>query len=1119
MKNLFVKAILLAAALPLAFSASAEEIEIPNYFQGFEESTYGSILPSDWGRIEWYQSGFNQVSYNYSRSGGAPEGNYAAGQYIYAGSQEVSDDYDEEYTEAYDLIVPPKLKGTVTFWVLNKASSYSNYDDGYVEVYNVLRADDGTYVRGAELDITGTPEDGKFSKSEWTKITINAGETPRYIGIRLSNMGIDTFIAETAYSEEIHKMSIDDISPVGGQNFYCDAQGHVNIPLSVTVTNRGNVTLNPGDTDFGLQIKHSDDVLATYSFTEPLAAGATTTVTVNVDYTVPDINADQLGFSVRAVDLISATFKNTNIHIYGYYPRLATYYSGYFSKNIDLGFFSGAKDFDLELKNIGGAPLTINSVDLPEGITTTEQFPLTLAANTSETATFNVSLPSGSFAADIVFNSNGTGDDNVSAVHLTGSTVSDGVWVEDFESTETMELPAGWLDLGNSWGTRTLNDSRCLYSSTSSGNNSKVCSPKINFGENGKLNLQVMKTSSSPYYSPWFKVYYSPDRVNWTELRSYAAADLTAQRYVNEEFDISGEYYIGFEGYYVAVDNVYGGQLAEVGHDLLMTSYDAPANGMINHPVSVTMNLRNLGNDIEDAGSYNVVLTFNGEEVARLEGETTKDLDNEATAPTALTLSFTPHASSQGTLKTTLTFTDDNYTVESPETTINISEEALIASQTTGQYKAGRNSSQVPVYGLYNNSYSEWVYTPNDLGLASGAKINAMTFYVSTSTSDSRERELRLYLKNVDAGFTPTALSDSTTFTHVALSTIEFKDLPSEGAVTDGTNTYRPVLLTFSEPFEYTGGALDCVLDSRCDNYKGTSWLVIDGKALYKNSDTYDNAYNTKTPSESTLIPWALLSLQASAPVVTGTISKAGAARSDEGVAGAAVRLRSGEVWYDAVTDQNGQFSINLFQPDKEYTLSAAARAFKDADAEPVIISADTELPALEIEENCVDANTLNALLANDGEINVTWEAVTPGSLDAGVTYNVYLDGELAGNTTGTSYLISNVAAGAHTVGIAAVFSGINEGDAPAAASQTDAYVTVTGLNGVAVNGIAISTAAGRIIVAADADAAVEVFTLAGQAVADRSFSGETEIAVAAGTYVVSVRTAAGTVSRKLIVR
>ena len=156
---------------------------------------------------------------------------------------------------------------------------------------------------------------------------------------------------------------------------------------------------------------------------------------------------------------------------------------------------------------------------------------------------------------------------------------------------------------------------------------------------------------------------------------------------------------------------------------------------------------------------------------------------------------------------------------------------------TIGDPTATTGNSYLPMYSLYNYSFSQQIYTAAELGIADGAEISAITLWLKTTASEPT-RSFEIYM---------------TTTTQDVFATgddwvpMVGTDLVYSGSVTP-TDAFAPYTFTLSNPFTYTGGNLVIAFRDLTGTWKsGFSGLVYGDSTdpkramyLYRDSESYD---------------------------------------------------------------------------------------------------------------------------------------------------------------------------------------------------------------------------------------------------------------------------------------
>ncbi|MDE6801279.1 MAG: hypothetical protein K2J06_00750, partial [Muribaculaceae bacterium] len=179
MKKRLLFAALVAAAS--ALSASAEVLT--PYVEQFENA---GIRPKGW--LRGGASGYSSATMTATEEGGHSGGYITINQYL--------NSY-YSYSKSYgynDLLITPAVTGEVCLWVRKHGI------DPTLTIYNIA---DITKIPSSSSDfkmLEGTDKNiiADMDVTEWTKVTINDVPEGTYLGIRVHNLDIDEFTAETA---------------------------------------------------------------------------------------------------------------------------------------------------------------------------------------------------------------------------------------------------------------------------------------------------------------------------------------------------------------------------------------------------------------------------------------------------------------------------------------------------------------------------------------------------------------------------------------------------------------------------------------------------------------------------------------------------------------------------------------------------------------------------------------------------------------------------------------------------------------------------------------------------------------------------------------------------------
>ena len=562
-------------------------------------SAHDFAVASNWGHVSGYDSKYDSnMSYSWSGTAGVDKTGalLAYRQYKYDWGQSSSG------VDVYDLLITPEVKGTVSLAVKQYSGSNS-----YIEFYEMTDNGDGTFTRGNIIEYTKDAE-AEFSQSAYVTVSITVADFAR-IGIRASYMYLDDFAADEANiipEKAITIASADPAATTGTIYWDQQANGKVLVKYTVTVTNTGDVDLTQGTEGYSVSIfnRTTEDVYSTTAVPQDLAVGETSepfVVQAEVESSVwPNT------YTYYSMDL-RENLKNSVLQ------RAQSRYNAYQSKFIfreaestSTSSISSAEAWgtitestakSFEIYNDGLAPLTINSITLPEGFTSADAPVIPaegLVINGKEKVTFSVTQDAtaqGTFAGTltIAYLSYGSEQATNYTLNFSATVIGANTWAVDFNNTKSgIIYPAGAIveaginsDYDYNSGTYNYWLTGRTQSSYASGNNMFI-TPKLHANADDKLAYDVKGAYGSSYYA---KVYVSTDRKNWSQVAYYTQNETEGAEAIGYSnwytktitFDAEGDYYVAFSLYGTfKIDNIIGLTKVDVAHDLYIKSVNWP---------------------------------------------------------------------------------------------------------------------------------------------------------------------------------------------------------------------------------------------------------------------------------------------------------------------------------------------------------------------------------------------------------------------------------------------------------------------------------------------------------------------------------------------------------------
>lgn len=904
--------------------SSARATTVTNYLEKFENlnvADKAKFAPANWGRIAdslqpqaW---GAEEIFVEYSNptTGGQDNGAYLA-----TGSQTLSyedwlDPYASESKTAHDLIVSPAVTGDVSFYIKKKSA----FSTPSIEIYTCTKSGDKFQKNLLIKEIASS----QFSSdaNTWTKVTLPGMPANSYLGFRLNNACIDEFTAASAEIVQKVSVEINKVIFTGTRDAITNAENKFTVSAEVILKNTGDVELNSTTPNYSVTLVNDSKTVdvVTVNVTETLAPGAVSApiiVTADIDagnekMSDKYIIRENLGNTTKFLSWVDSkpylpemifTNENDNADITG---------------TINFGLLKDAavtKNF--KVNNNGMAPLKVTAFTLPEGYTSTLTAPFEVESQGEVIVPVTLGIEkvgenSGkiSFTCDVI---------GVKEYSVTGFVLSPENWLEDFEAAElpkNMLFAANWSLSKEPSGLQTPSNTQWIENSNSS-DPTKFITPKLTFKAGDKLNFKGGKRGSNTL----LKVYYSADRKDWKLAKEFTSSDFSKNKagtgydcYEFTDLQIDnipeGDWFVAFEAGYVRVDDIYGCVLTKLDHDIFFSSITLDKAATVNHELNIALNVKNMA-EAEAAGTYNLKLYANDSIVCEA-----NDTELLAYADNAINLAFTPHK--DGVAKIYAELTIDSFTAVSDTIEVNIFKESSVEKSVIGQGEG--NSSKAPLALNYKNSISETVYTADKLGLAKGAKIVKLSYDGYCTNDKDVTHHICVYAENTTA-----TAPDMQAPSDVSKMTLVYEGDFKAQKIGSSSEMVEFLVLPLTEGFEYTGDNLRLVLTSTSSSYRSISFRKdvtsseINTIYRYKDGDI-----TTASWTETSEMPVVNIFTEKAVPTISGTVTAKSVEKSaNNPVEGVKVKLTSGNVLYEALTDANGQYSIPVYQAEKEYDLA-----------------------------------------------------------------------------------------------------------------------------------------------------------------------------------------------------
>ena len=926
-----IYSLLTVMVLALTLPGARAEV-VTNYSFDFSglSTTAHDFAPSGWGHIvdsylstEDYEKYY--VSYTQKTSGGVDDS-----PCLYVGSQNVGSGWDTQ--EVNDMLVTPQVSGTVTLAVKKQVTT------GSVKFY-ACTSSGSSFVKGDE--ITASYPDGvtELSTTDYTVLTITLTE-PTYIGIRGNYVYVDNFTASQADVVQKREATLSSIKVTPSSKAVADADGNVTITVSGTLTNSGDVTLNPGDADYSVAVYDNSSSTAYTAVPVSVALAPGESTSVSASAVIPVTEKYRHRFDLK--ENVSGT------SAYGgwidVYPHIAQFIFGLGSagNTIESGAFIDfgiTQNSDVEqniyiVNSEGGADLNVSNVSVPAGFNISIKLDETDAVATSEfpfvvpalkrailTVTMDHDVVGARFG-EIVISAEGF-EDAVFAV--SGSVLDPTKFYETFESGN---VPAGSLVEYNgsskAWkvGTHSYAKTKALANGLIDPE-SKFILPKMTFTEDDILAFDAAARSSNSTLN----VYISADRKNFTLLKSlsYSAEDarnkLSNDRYSTSSYNDSykftsfflsvpvGDWYVAFGAGYSWIDNVVGGTVLPLPeNETVLHGVTIPTEATCNHTYSISGKFFNLTAQNFAAGEYEArfYLSDGLEATAPIPA-------TAASEASSFTLNVTPHDAGTWLARLDIVKVADGTIVNFQKETQVVAGEVVSGSQQVGTPTG--TAGTAPVVGRYKNTNSETVYKASDINLPAGTPIHGI-FYNGYSTDADWPIHLSVYMQNTtDETPNTTEMSDTSAMTRVYDGDYTIK---KEGS---SSELAKMIDLSFSEDFIYTGGNVRIVCVSRSDIYK---WVNFEHNKNVTDQ-SYRQYWDGSSPGKwgSTTMPVVNFYIDKEPTTMSGVVTD-----GTNPVEGVKVKVQDGAVYYQGTTDAEGKYSFVVYQDQRNYAFTATKTGY-----------------------------------------------------------------------------------------------------------------------------------------------------------------------------------------------
>ncbi len=594
-----------------------------------------------------------------------------------------------------------------------------------------------------------------------------------------------------------------------------------------------------------------------------------------------------------------------------------------------------------EIFNWGKGALTINSVTLPDGFSTTFTAPATIAGK--EHVDFPVIFSAtgiGIYSGDIVINYvDADGESKDFKFAVSGTLLDPTKFYAPFMSNNNSDYPAGSVRDSNvsiSYKSGASGNYALYGSNTSTTENNLFVTPLLHAEANEAINFDAILYSSA-WDEGIVKVYAASTR---NDLHNEATRTTLLEikgKDVEDEANLipadafktfsatiaeAGDYYIGFDIFGRAyVDEIYGLSLVAVDHDLELAGSSVPATVMQNNVANATVQLRNFGFAAEEAGSYSATVSVNGVETEVTDLPEIPVMFKSNDTPVSISVPF--RYGKVGTFPVSVKVQFGHYTIETDPTDVEFTEEVLSSEKQVGEFK---ELNTVPFHTNYKQVETLALYTPEELGLNGGDVINNITLRGYFNEAHSSDVTIAYAWVDETTLAKPEVNSKYDTSEMTVIYEQEGFAWPGGGSKNDIIDLFtlnfngatytegKSLLLFFGS---YTTGAYHSAAKSELSTTSKNCW--------YRQNDT--NLTNASWGAKN--LPVLHIGLAVEPKTISGTVT----GPDDAAVEGATVTLTATDgsgVEYTGTTAADGAYEISVIQTSRTYNIIAKSGDLED---------------------------------------------------------------------------------------------------------------------------------------------------------------------------------------------
>ena len=593
-----------------------------------------------------------------------------------------------------------------------------------------------------------------------------------------------------------------------------------------------------------------------------------------------------------------------------------------------------------EIYNHGTAPLSVSSITVPAGFSVSATEATVAAKERQELDVTFSATEMGSYSGDIALTwTDGAGQQQTFTLPISATLLDPTKWYATFNNPSDPNKaawPAGSLYQKNInvyyTGSYANPDQ---YLSCASATDNMFITPKLRAAANDQISFDAAIYSTG-WKEGTVSVYAAATREGLAQADTRTELGVFSGQNVDEAHTMTverktfavtipeaGEYYIGFAiTGRASLDEIYGLELVNVGPDLIVDA-SAPQSAMQNVPATATVSVLNIGLSEIEANTYTVTAYVGDKATATTEVPALPMANILTAARTEVPVTL--RHSKVGTFPVHFEVKVGDYTVATEPVDVTFTPEELSAEKQVGKNEAVSNDF---VNFYYKFATGAALYTPEDLGLNDGDKISAISFRGYMAGDNTKEFHL-YYAFTDDTELTAPANGkyDTAGMTElISNPAMDFKKGDSSES-----NHVTLISATPSEPIVYPAGkSMLIVAYATAAKY---------AKMFLETAATNGNAYCHGNDNESTFLsqawnatklPVMYLTLEVEPVSLSGTVTKVDGTAAASAVVTLTSRDADG-VQYEATTDADGNYSVNVIQSSRSYDATATQGALFDA--------------------------------------------------------------------------------------------------------------------------------------------------------------------------------------------